>query len=157
MAKPVHCPICEEEVATYGGIHAGNSFIRCWHCGYKGPYPTNPSKGKITGKELLRNIVLNRSEGICFHCNVHRATEIDHIIPRICGGPDEPWNYVHSCGHCNRSRPRYGQDLKQIADKLPAQVKEMLHQWMKENHYHWVQGKGFIRGKYLNNSRRKLD
>ncbi len=49
--------------------------------------------------------------GVCFFCGEQLVPEwatIDHEVPRSRGGPDEEWNFLLSCGRCNRrkgSRP----------------------------------------------------
>jgi 5-methylcytosine-specific restriction endonuclease McrA len=32
------------------------------------------------------------------------ATTVDHVVPKVLGGTDEPHNLVAACLHCNSSR-----------------------------------------------------
>lgn len=47
--------------------------------------------------------------GVCPHCEQPlpadlARTEIDHIIPRACGGPDVAWNYQLLHLLCNKNK-----------------------------------------------------
>lgn len=48
----------------------------------------------------LRQMIMDRSERICFYCG-NDALTIDHIIPWSQGGSHHPMNLVACCGVCN--------------------------------------------------------
>ena len=57
-------------------------------------------------------------EGMCVYCG-RIADTVDHLIPRLTGGPDSADNLVPACKACNASKS--GRDV-----------------------YHWAQRKGFF-------------
>lgn len=55
----------------------------------------------------MRRTVLARDRYVCqlAYPGCHgRATEADHIVPRLFGGPDTLDNLRAACAHCNRRR-----------------------------------------------------
>ncbi len=40
----------------------------------------------------------------CYYCGNYRNLAVDHLIPRIKGGPDEPDNLILACRSCNSSK-----------------------------------------------------
>ena len=53
--------------------------------------------------DRARLIVLARDGYRCHWCGGEAKTA-DHLVPRIEGGSDEPWNLVASCQRCNSAR-----------------------------------------------------
>ena len=85
---------------------------------------------------------LHRYPTPCFHCDVARATQWDHLIPQAVGGPDQEWNIVPSCGPCNNRRPRAGEDLRDLGEKLPEIRKERIRRWYREKGRRWKESWG---------------
>ena len=52
--------------------------------------------------------------GKCIYCDAP-GTSIDHLIPRLAGGPDSADNLVTACKSCNSSKA--GHDLYDWADR----------------------------------------
>lgn len=50
---------------------------------------------------LTPNRVKHRVVGPCFYCGDDLATTVDHMLPVIRGGTDEPRNLVSCCLSCN--------------------------------------------------------
>jgi len=40
----------------------------------------------------------------CMYCGVRGDGDVDHILPVVRGGCDEPFNLCHACARCNRSK-----------------------------------------------------
>jgi diadenosine tetraphosphate (Ap4A) HIT family hydrolase/5-methylcytosine-specific restriction endonuclease McrA len=86
--------ICNEKVREY--------------LGKRGDAPWNHRKrssGYVPGS--LRYDVLVRAKGRCEACGIDaadRALEVDHIIPRNCGGTDDPANLQALCYQCNAQK-----------------------------------------------------
>lgn len=66
-------------------------------------------KKKWSADEVARLVVAGLSPnrvrlgvvGPCFYCFDEFATSVDHIIPQVDGGSDDPWNVVSCCVACN--------------------------------------------------------
>lgn len=52
--------------------------------------------------------VWNKTLGHCHLCaerlKYDGDWQIDHLVPRASGGPDEEWNFLPICGFCNRMK-----------------------------------------------------
>ena len=46
----------------------------------------------------------HESPGICGYCGAKKELTLEHILPRLGGGPDSPDNAVLVCGECNSSK-----------------------------------------------------
>jgi len=70
----------------------------------KAPYK-NPTKD-------LKDQILNRDNHACVRCGSTENLQIDHILPRSCGGPHVEENLRVLCRHCNAGRPVSGLALQ---------------------------------------------
>lgn len=57
----------------------------------------------------LRFEVLRRCNFACYYCGVPAAfglkvLHIDHVVPVVFGGTNEPWNLVSACWDCNAGK-----------------------------------------------------
>ncbi len=78
----------------------------------------------------LRLLVLKRDKGLCQHCirdgQVVKAKEVDHIVPKYQGGPDDLGNLQSLCVPCHRTKTAFeGADAR-------TSVKVIFH-----NHPAW--------------------
>jgi hypothetical protein len=53
--------------------------------------------------QRTRRAILTRDHHVCAYCGAH-ANTVDHVVPRIEGGTDDPANLVAACGSCNSAR-----------------------------------------------------
>jgi 5-methylcytosine-specific restriction endonuclease McrA len=65
--------------------------------------------GLISGKMAMRSIydderVKMLAGGCCSYCGAVDNLTVDHLIPRLGGGPDEADNLVWACRSCNSSK-----------------------------------------------------
>lgn len=72
--------------------------------------------GLLSGKLSMRSLydderIKLRSEAACAYCGSRRHLSVDHLIPRIKGGPDDADNLILACRSCNSSKQ--GKDMLQ--------------------------------------------
>lgn len=91
----------------------------------------------------LRFDILARDGHRCRYCGKQAPEtelEVDHIVPRSKGGPDDPFNLVTTCRDCNRGkgdkviRPPLGGEWTTLAGKF-------FHELSPENGYIDKQGR----------------
>lgn len=51
-----------------------------------------------------RDYLMRRDDGKCVYCGSKRALCVDHVVPVIQGGDDDPMNLAISCKSCNASK-----------------------------------------------------
>ena len=51
----------------------------------------------------IRQVVINRDQ-CCQRCGTEDNLTVDHIVPRVLGGDDNPSNLQVLCGSCNSSK-----------------------------------------------------
>lgn len=66
-------------------------------------------RGLISGKMSMRTLydderVKMTFPQACYYCGSESHLVVDHLIPRIRGGPDEPDNLIIACKSCNSSK-----------------------------------------------------
>lgn len=77
----------------------------------------------------VRTYVRERAHNLCEYCHLHQddspwaALHIEHIIPKIHGGADEPENLALACIDCNLHK---GTNLTGI-DPQTNQLTELFH------------------------------
>jgi len=57
----------------------------------------------ITRTGNLRKIVFARDNGLCVYCGAPGDT-LDHVVPQVRGGGNDPGNLVVSCCKCNHAK-----------------------------------------------------
>jgi 5-methylcytosine-specific restriction endonuclease McrA len=75
-------------------------------------------RGGTRRAEVLRRMILTRDDHVCWLCGKRGANSVDHVIPRIYGGTDEPRNLRAAHLECNSRRRQ-----------RPAQVPATSRQW----------------------------
>jgi len=92
----------EDGVYKYGRVH---HIIR-----------TKLYKGLISGEMSMRSLYYDERLKMtvpqaCYYCGDKDNLTVDHLIPRIRGGPDEADNLIWACHSCNSSKQ--GRDMLQ--------------------------------------------
>ena len=101
--------------------------------------PTTKSIQLVLGAEGIA-IVSAKSNGLCFWCGGPSGKfTIDHIIPTVCGGTDDPSNLVLSCRSCNCAKsaksPIYHHKFKCLRRLgYPRFITVRVMQWFIDNH-----------------------
>ncbi|WP_394342626.1 HNH endonuclease [Saliphagus sp. LR7] len=54
-----------------------------------------------------RNKALEKADSACEHCGSRSRVEVHHIIPVVCGGPNEQWNLIPLCASCHRTAEHF--------------------------------------------------
>ena len=65
----------------------------------------------------------------CYYCGSRKNLVVDHLVPRIRGGPDDSDNLVWACRTCNSSK--HGRDMLAwvLANFFPSVL--LLRRYMK--------------------------
>jgi 5-methylcytosine-specific restriction endonuclease McrA len=71
-------------------------------------------KGLLSGKMSMRSLydderIKMTAPQTCYYCGSNDNLSVDHLIPRIRGGPDESDNLIWACRPCNSSKQ--GKDM----------------------------------------------
>lgn len=53
---------------------------------------------------VVRRAVMERSDWKCVRCGSHRDVLIDHVVPVVYGGSDDPENLQALCRGCNSKK-----------------------------------------------------
>lgn len=62
---------------------------------------TNTAIDKVT-TSALKKYVASRDNSICQYCGAETKNgHVDHVVPRLIGGPSLAYNLVYSCCPCN--------------------------------------------------------
>lgn len=70
--------------------------------------------GLLSGKMTMRTLYDDErlkmtAPQACYYCGAKDSLAVDHLIPRIRGGPDEADNLIWACRSCNSSKQ--GRDM----------------------------------------------
>lgn len=99
--------LCEQKVSDYVGARGESIWAH-----------RKKSVGYISG--TLKYEVLKRAKFRCELCGISaeaKALEVDHIVPRNCGGDDSLANFQALCFSCNAmKRDRDDTDFRGVAD-----------------------------------------
>ncbi|WP_422049899.1 HNH endonuclease [Shimia sp.] len=69
------------------------------------------TRSKVTLRKNLSALdveVFSRDDWRCHYCGSPHALTIDHIVPKVSGGTDDPINLVAACRSCNSSKRTKG-------------------------------------------------
>ena len=76
--------------------------------GHKGKGAGDPDRDYPLGWKRLRICILERDSGMCQSCLRQGFTilakDVDHIIPKACGGTDDPCNLQSLCRACHKQK-----------------------------------------------------
>jgi hypothetical protein len=63
------------------------------------------NRGRLLGVawRKLREVILRRDHRTCQYCGMG-AAEVDHVIPLVRGGDNDPGNLAAACRSCNRRK-----------------------------------------------------
>lgn len=69
------------------------------------------TQGKPPGWDATRTAVLERDRHVCWWCQTPGATAVDHLVPRVVGGSDDPSNLapIHA-SPCHEAKTRADQE-----------------------------------------------
>jgi hypothetical protein len=70
---------------------------------FAGRFKTEVSHYNTPEWRATRAEILERDAHTCQYCEQY-ATHVDHVVPRIQGGGDEPENLVAACESCNKGK-----------------------------------------------------
>ena len=83
-----------------------------------------------------KTIIWTKSNGVCAHCgkpSTGSDRTVDHVIPQILGGGNDPRNLMPLCRHCNSSRAS-GEIIPETYYKYAApwaleELREYITEW----------------------------
>lgn len=85
---------------------AGDSFAG----GTEPPSPLPGAGAQQVDRPVFRDLpphareIFDRDGWECRRCGSHRDLTVDHVVPRVKGGTDDPSNLQTLCGSCNSSK-----------------------------------------------------
>ena len=88
-----------------------------------------------------RRLVRSRAGNACEYCGLHEqysplvALQIEHILPRKHGGPDDEQNLALACIDCNLHKGSNIAGIDSVTDKLTELFHPRRHAW--DDHFEW--------------------
>ena len=92
--------------------------------------PRTRSRNKGVGR-VVRDDIIERDGGCCLWCGIEDNLTIDHIIPRVLGGPDTYMNYQTLCMSCNLKKGERVMDFTMLV-KTSDYVRTMKNALWKQ-------------------------
>ena len=88
----------------------------------------------------IRKEVRDRAKGYCEYClcfdtYVPVPFTMEHILPKVKGGTDEPSNLAYSCTHCNGAKYSKTSALDTLTNKEVDLFNPRVHKW--KEHFRW--------------------
>lgn len=130
-----HCSRCHKRVQKSGVCEGCRAYVSAWKraCRYKEP---NPQRGKKPS--LFTSKLLAAQDGKCLICGTKDGPwHVDHIVPKILGGPEREDNFQVLCAPCNLRKGRNypytktlvtldGRELDAVFDRLESRFVKNL-------------------------------
>jgi hypothetical protein len=90
--------------------------------------------------EWLRNLIRRRANGCCEYCISPEdfspdTFSIEHIVPIVSGGTDDPDNLAFSCQGCNNQKYTHQTGLDPIYGHEAPLFHPRKNVW--NDHFHW--------------------
>jgi HNH endonuclease len=124
------------------GLPEGVLHTLCARCANPGWAPRNA--GRIPFPPGVREAILERDRHLCAYCG-DKATHVDHRIPAVRGGSNDPDNLAASCPPCNFSKGALSEEewfagwfegAQRITGRQPRQTLsngQLILDWEAEN------------------------
>lgn len=117
MGIPVPVTVGEQIAWSYANLARAHAALESGATTYKVIHHVIRNKlyyGLISGKLSMRSLydderIKMTAPQACYYCGAKSHLTVDHLIPRIRGGPDEADNLIWACRACNSSKQ--GRDL----------------------------------------------
>lgn len=98
-------PNCGKAIAKPGYCEQHSSYRSGW---VHRSRASNTERGYGWAWRLLREQILERDRGLCQPClrngKIQPASEVDHIVAKICGGCDDDTNLQAICQACHKRK-----------------------------------------------------
>ena len=79
------------------------------------------------GQLQIREYVLQRDRRTCQYCGKRkRRLEVDHVVPKSCGGPYRISNLITACRDCNRRKD--SRNVSEFLTAEPQKLRKVLRQ-----------------------------
>ena len=117
MATPTPQTVREQIAWSYANLARAHAALEDGVEKYKKVHHIIRNKmyhGLLSGKIAMRSLYDDErlkmtAPQACYYCGAPDNLAVDHLIPRIRGGPDEADNLIWACRHCNSSKQ--GRDM----------------------------------------------
>lgn len=117
MAIPIPETVREQIAWSYANLARAHAALDDRVTKYKVVHHVIRSKlyyGLLSGKMSMRSLFDDErlkmtAPQACYYCGAKDTLAVDHLVPRIRGGPDEADNLIWACRACNSSKQ--GRDM----------------------------------------------
>ena len=77
---------------------------------------------------MNREVVWNKFAGRCAYCGREielKDMQVDHMVPKRCGGGDDFWNLMPACRTCNHyKRAETVESFREAISRIPQKLGE---------------------------------
>lgn len=117
MAKPTPVSVREQISWSYANLARAHSALEDGVRKYQRVHHMIRNRtyyGLLSGKIAMRSLYDDErlkmtAPQACYYCGAKDSLTVDHLIPRIRGGPDDANNLIWACRSCNSSKQ--GRDM----------------------------------------------
>jgi len=117
MATPTPQTVREQISWSYANLARAHSALEDGATKYQRVHHIIRNKiyyGLLSGKMTMRSLYDDErlkmiAPQACYYCGAKGSLAVDHLIPRILGGPDNADNLIWACRSCNSSKQ--GRDM----------------------------------------------